>query len=78
MVKLKGESYLLKIHIENGEIIHISMGNKTRDEILSMLREKEIEDLNFIPGIKPVRKNEFPLTAEVLRAFDINIDGIYK
>lgn len=71
VIKLKGEPHLLKVNIESGEVVYISIGNKTPDETIEYIKSKEIEEVNFIEGIKPVKKVDPPLTEKILKLFGI-------
>ncbi len=72
VIKLKGESHLLKLNLESGEVVYISIGNKPPDETIEYIKDKEIEEVNFIEGIKPVKKVDPPLTERILNLFGID------
>jgi hypothetical protein len=72
VIKLKGESHLLKLNLESGEVVYISIGNKPPDETIEYIKDKEIEEVNFIEGIKPVKKVDPPITEKILKLFHLD------
>lgn len=71
VIKLKGEPHLCKVSVENGHVVYISIGNKTPLETIEYLKNKEIENMNFIEGIKPLKKTDTSITEAVLKVFGI-------
>lgn len=74
VIKFKDESHLCKVSVEGGEVVYISIGNRQPDETIEYIKNKEIEDVNFIEGIKPLKKVDSPLTEELLKTFRIDED----
>lgn len=72
VIKLKNEPHLLKLYLDSGEVVYISICNKPPDETIEYIKNKEIEDVNFIEGIKPIKKMETPLTERILNVLGIN------
>ncbi len=74
VIKFQGESHLCKISIEDGEVVYISIGNRPPAETMEYIKDKEIMELNFIEGIKPLKKVDKPLTEELLKTLGSDED----
>lgn len=74
VIKFKDEPHLCKVSIEGGEVVYISIGNRPPGETIEYIKNKEIIELDFIEGIKPLKKVDSPLTEELLKTLGIDED----
>lgn len=66
IIKFKGEAHLCKLYIEDGEVVYLSCGRRSPEEVLDALGNMEIEAVNFIDGIRPPKRLDSPVTSQVL------------
>lgn len=74
VIKFKDEPHLCKVSVEEGEVVCVSIGNRPLCEALEYLKDKEIEEINFIEGVKPLKRADRPLTEELLKSLRIDED----
>lgn len=65
-LKLRDVKHLLKIYIENGEIVYITLGTLKNDQCLEKLKDISIEEYFFLKGVKAPSKSDTPLTQSLL------------
>jgi len=70
IIKFKGEAHLCKLYVEDGEVIYLSCGRRSGEEVLNSLSSAEIEAVNFIEGIKPPKRLDKPVTSAVLEKLE--------
>ncbi len=66
IVKFKGQTHLCKLYVEDGEVVYLSCGRKTPEEIINDIGSMEIEAVNFIDGIHPPKRFDSPVTEKIL------------
>ncbi len=65
-IKIEGESYLLKICFDSGEIVSLSLGACKNEECLRRLDGVVPVEHSFLPGMKPTTPAKAPLTEKVI------------
>ncbi|MCS7203442.1 MAG: hypothetical protein NZ809_03210 [Thermodesulfovibrio sp.] len=77
-IAFSNEKNLLKIYFKEGQIYHISLGNKKGMECLKELSAKEPLSCNFIPQITVDLKSEISSTEDVIKILkDMNKSAAY-
>lgn len=64
-IKLDGESHLLKIYLENGEVVSLSLGTCKNEECLKQLNNVTPLEHSFLKGVKPHVQAKEPLTRKI-------------
>lgn len=58
--------HLCKIAIEDGEAVFIKLGLLSPEETLEIIRGKTLLEANFIPGFKPRKRLQHPVTDQLI------------
>lgn len=74
-IKLDGESYLLKIYLENGEIVSLSHGTCKNEECIKKLHAVVPIDHSFMKGAKSPTTANVPLTQKIIELIGVNNAG---
>lgn len=70
-IKLRDETHLLKIYIENGEVIYVTLGNLKNDECFARLKNALPVEHFFLKGVKAPQKIEGGCTEKLIEALGL-------
>lgn len=70
-VKLQDETHLLKVYIENGEVVYVTLGTLKNDECFSRLKNALPVEHFFLKGVKPPQKIEGGCTEKLIEALGL-------
>ncbi len=65
-IKIEGESHLLKICFDGGEIVSLNLGACKNEECLRKLDGVVPVEHSFLPGMKPTTPAQAPLTEKII------------
>lgn len=70
-IKIEGDSHLLKIYFERGEVVSISLGGCKDEECLKRLNKVIPVEHSFIKGVKPPARADSPMTERLMELLGI-------
>lgn len=73
-IKLHDEAHLLKLYIENEEVLYVTLGTLKGDECLSKLKNAIPVEHFFLKGVKAPQKVEGGCTEKLFEALGISKD----
>ncbi len=74
-IKLDGESHLLKIYLENGEVVSLSLGTCKNEDCIKRLHTVVPLDHSFLKGAKSPATANVPLTQKIIEITGTNDSG---
>lgn len=72
-IKIEGESHLLKVYFDRGEVTSISIGTCKNEECLKRLNNVIPIEYSFIKGVPPPTRTGLPLTEKIMELSGIAI-----
>lgn len=71
-VKLKDEPHLLKVYMERGEIVYVTLGTLKNEECFSRLKNAVPVEYFFLKGVTPPNRIEGGCTEKLIEALGLS------